>query len=98
MASPPGLRPEEAFHRDILLRLLIPQCQDGNNSLGFQASGLDSFAGLSAPLTRTTSLRAQSTMTLLPLAPIFILRCDRNGHARLLSYSETRASAQCDRT
>jgi len=32
-----------------------------------------------------TSFPARPTTTLLRLAPIFILRCDRNGHAQLLS-------------
>ena len=57
----------------------------GDNSLCFQAPGSDSFAGLSAPLKRTTFVRMQSISTLLPLAPIFMTRCDRNGHGRLLS-------------
>src|ERR1700745_4030670 len=85
MASPPGLRPEEAFHRENLLRVLIPNCQDGHNSLCFQASGSDSFAGLPAPLKTTTSFRTQSATTLPSLVSIFILRCDRDGHVRLLS-------------
>ena len=57
----------------------------GDNSLCLQASRSDSFAGLSAPLNRTTFVRKWSIPTLRPLASIFILRCDRNGRARLLS-------------
>jgi hypothetical protein len=85
MAPPPGLRPEEACSGENLLRVLISHCRDGDNSLYFQASRLDSFAGSPAPLTETTSVRSQSSITLLFLALIFILRCDQNGHARLIS-------------
>src|ERR1700740_692491 len=94
MASPPGLRPEEAFHRENLLRVLIPKCRDGHNSLCFQASGSDSFAGLPAPLKTTTSFRTQSATTLPSLVSIFILRCDRDGHVRLLSKMARRSGPE----
>src|SRR5215207_177311 len=90
MPLPPGPPPEEAFSLESLLRVLTAS-GSGNNSLCLQASRSDSFAGLAAPVKRTTFVRKRSIPTLLPLAPIFILRCDRNGRDRLLS------PAVCDR-
>jgi hypothetical protein len=57
-------------------------CNGGHSSLFFSVSGSDYNAGLLAPLCDTTSFRAQSPSNLLPLAPIFILRCEPQDHAR----------------
>jgi hypothetical protein len=67
---------------DSLLRVLVTS-GGGHNSLCFWASRSDYNAGLSAPLCDATSFRTQSHSTLLPFAPIFILRCEPQDHARL---------------
>jgi len=65
------------FTQDLLLLAdWLKECDRGDNSLCFQASGTDYNAGLSAPGCDATSFRMQSVITLLLLAPIFILRCE----------------------
>jgi hypothetical protein len=63
-----------------LLRVLAIR-DSGYNSLCLSASGSDYNAGLLAPLCDATSFRAQSLSNLLPLAPIFIFRCEPQDHA-----------------
>src|SRR5678816_1226467 len=87
MVSPPGPCPEGAFCVESLLRVLTAS-GGSNNSLYFQAPESDSSAALSAPLKKTTLVWTQSITKLLTLAPIFIHRCDPQGHERLLSTEE----------
>ena len=68
---------------------MLAVTDSGDNSLCLPAPRSDSFAGSAAPLKTTTWFRTQSITTLLPPAPIFITRCDRHGHGRLLSFHWT---------
>src|SRR5215471_3519008 len=74
----PGESPSGAPHRRWRRQFVVPP--------GLRVEPL---CGLVGTTEATTLLPAHSETTLRRLARIFILRCDRHGHAELLSYSSS---------